>query len=132
MKGPVAEQVEAGAAVHGTLDGLQPVDPPLDGPSGPAHFQCRLNGRQVLPESGREALQRRPGGGGQPIVERARSLLAHQRREAVREVTDLAERRDLRQQLVHERPVSRGQIPWIGLQQARHALDGWGLPGLGA
>lgn len=128
MKDAAVQEFETGSAVHGALDGFQSIDSSLDRAGRPGCLQRRPHGRQILSESGREALQRCPDSGRQPIVEGAHPLLAHQRSEAVHEITHVAERRDIGQQHVPEPLISLRQILPIGLQKARHAPNGRRLP----
>ena len=47
MENACAEELEAGAAIHGSLDGLDAVDLPLGGACGPGQVKRRLHGGEV-------------------------------------------------------------------------------------
>src|SRR3712207_3171332 len=88
LEHPATEQVEAGAAVRGALDRLEPADLALDGTRRPRRLERRPNGREILPETLGEASERRPDRGGEPPVQRSRPLLPDQGGEAADETAD--------------------------------------------
>ncbi len=57
-EGVATEECEAGATVHGALDHLQPTDLPFRLSVAPRRRQWRSNGRSILRQTGREALER--------------------------------------------------------------------------
>ena len=67
MQDACAEELEAGAAIHGSLDGLDAVDLPLGGACGPGQVKRRLHGGEVPAHVGREVGEQ----GSDCVVERA-------------------------------------------------------------
>ena len=61
MQDACAEELEAGTAVHGSLDGLDPVDLPLCGACGPRQVERRLHGGEVPARAGSEVGEQGSG-----------------------------------------------------------------------
>jgi len=65
----VAQKVESGAAVHGPLDDLQPVDLSLDWTSAPGQRRGGMDGIAILAKAASEAFETPVLSGRDPAVE---------------------------------------------------------------
>ena len=91
---------------------------PSTGPVDHGVSSAARTAAEILPEALGEALERRPGRGGEPPVQRSRSLLPDQGGEAAGETADLGQGGRLGQQPVEERAVRARQLARVGLDQA--------------
>src|SRR3954462_6247470 len=120
----VAQEVESGAAVHGSFDDLQPVDLPLDWTGAPGQRQGGMHGIAILTQAASEALETPGLSGRDPAVELVGQALFDHGRERPGQVDRPGDRRRQLKQRGHEPAVGLAQLVRLAHQQARRLARG--------
>src|SRR3954467_11859733 len=120
----VAQKVESGAAVHGALDDLQPVDLPLDWTGAPRQRQGGMHGIAIRTKAASEALEAAGLSGRDPAVELVGQALLDHGRERPGQVDRPGDRRRQLKQRGHEPTVIPAQLVRLAHQQARRLPRG--------
>src|SRR3954466_11904155 len=120
----VAQEVEAGTAVHGSFDDLQPVDLSLDRTGAPGQRQGGMYGIAILAKAASEALETPGLSGRDPAVELVGQALLDHGRERPGQVDRPGDRRRQLKQRGHEPAVVLAQLVRLAHQQARRLARG--------
>src|SRR4051812_27636405 len=117
----VAQKVESGAAVHGALDDLQPVDLSLDRPCAPGQRQGGMHSIAVLTQAPGKTVEVAGLSGRDPGVELVGQAVLDHGRERPGQVGRPGDRRRQLEQRGHESAVILTQLIRLAHQQA-HCL----------
>src|SRR3954471_24931447 len=120
----VAQKVESGAAVHGALDDLQPVDLSLDRPCAPGQRQGGMHSIAVLTQAPGKTVEVAGLSGRDPGVELVDQAVLDHGRERPGQVDRPDDRRRQLEQRGHEPAVILTQLVWLAHQQARRLARG--------